>query len=93
MVRIDKSVDTETSFTERAVSRFHFAENTVVTAAQGALAATIQDTAIVFSTAKGVCCKRKRSARHIAGEITNLEAMGSHILLSVIAVIIFAFDK
>ena len=56
MVIIDNMVDTETSFTEIAVSRLYFAEKTVVTAAQGALAATMQETAIVFSTAKGVCC-------------------------------------
>lgn len=58
MVKMERRVDNDTSLTERAVSRLNFAENTVVTAAQGALAATIQETAIVFSTARGVCCKR-----------------------------------
>ena len=47
-------MDTETSFTDSAVSLLNFAENTVVSAAQGALDATMQETAILFSIARGV---------------------------------------
>lgn len=90
---IERRVERETSFTDRAVSLPHFAEKTVVTAAQGALTATIQDTAILFSIANGVCCSKNSKARHMAGEITNLEIIGNHILLSVIAVMIFDLER